>query len=61
MIALALRHRVFPLVAGGVAAGLALTLLLGASRGRPISPSVLPLMMVFALAALTGIAKTTTV
>ncbi len=60
MIAVNVRSRLLPLVAGAVAAGLVLAIPLSARSGRA-SAAVAWFVLAFVLALLTGIAKTTTV
>ncbi len=58
MIAIDRRRRCVPLLVGGVAAGALLAVLSAPTSGGPLTPLVMALP--FLLAALTGVAKTTT-
>jgi hypothetical protein len=58
MTAIDRRARPAALLVGGVAAGVGLAMLTGGPRGGPLAP--LAMALPFLLAALTGVAKTTT-
>jgi len=60
MISLRQRLRCLPLLLGGITAGLVLALLARASGGTGPAMIMLVVALPFCLAALTGVAKTTT-
>ena len=60
MISLRQRLQCFPLLIGGIAAGLVLVMVARTSSGAEAALAMLMVGLPFVLAALTGVAKTTT-
>ncbi|HLX58779.1 MAG TPA: hypothetical protein VKR83_17300 [Ktedonobacteraceae bacterium] len=60
MISLRQRLQCLPLLYGGIAAGLMLTMITRVNRGAELAMAMLMVGMPFLLAALTGLGKTTT-